>query len=90
MTRSLVDVLAHLVIAHGAREEMHGWELMRATGLAGPTVYRVLDRLEDAEWVTARWEDVNPEPGKPRRRFYRLSEKGLAEARPILLDHRNA
>lgn len=89
MTRSLVDVLAALVAADRRADEMHGWELMRATGLAGPTVYRVLDRLEDAEWITGRWEDVNPERGKPRRRFYRLSETGLAEARAILLDRRS-
>ena len=86
ITRNLVDVLAVLVQAHGCDEEMHGWELMRATRMAGPTVYRVLDRLEDAEWVTGRWEETNPDPSKPRRRFYRLSDKGLAEARTILLE----
>lgn len=81
-----MDVLAVLVQAHGCDEEMHGWQIMRATHMPGPTVYRVLDRLEDSGWVTTRWEDVNPDPSKPRRRFYRLSETGLAEARAILLD----
>jgi hypothetical protein len=41
-----------------------------------------LDGLEDAEWVTARWEDCNPDLSKPRRRFYRLTPTGLAQARP--------
>jgi DNA-binding PadR family transcriptional regulator len=89
ITRSLVDVLAVLVQAHGCDEERHGWELMRETHLAGPTVYRVLDRLEETGWITGRWEETNPDPSKPRRRFYRLSEKGLAEARTILLDRSN-
>lgn len=84
-----MDVLAVLVQAHGCDEEKHGWELMRATHLAGPTVYRVLDRLEGDGWVTARRENANPERGKPPRKFYRLSEKGLAEARTILLDRSN-
>jgi DNA-binding PadR family transcriptional regulator len=88
ITGPLLDVLEALLHAYQQDVEPHGWELMRTTKRAGPTVYRVLDRLEDAEWVTARWEDSNPDPSRPRRRFYRLSPTGLTQARTVLAQRR--
>jgi DNA-binding PadR family transcriptional regulator len=48
----------------------------------------VVDRLEDAGWVTGRWEHANPRPGKPPRRFYHLTGEGLASARELLAERR--
>jgi PadR family transcriptional regulator PadR len=53
-------------------------------GQSPPTVYRVLQRLCEAGWVECEWEAENPEPGKPRRRFYWLTEDGQAGARAVL------
>ncbi|WP_067452087.1 PadR family transcriptional regulator [Actinomadura macra] len=88
VTAPLLDVLEALLESHRQDAEVHGWQLMRTTRRAGPTVYRVLDRLEDSGWVTTRWEQVNPDPSRPRRRFYRLSPTGLAEAHRLLAEHR--
>lgn len=88
VTAPLLDVLEVLLDVHRQDAEVHGWQLMRTTRRAGPTVYRVLDRLEDSAWVTARWEQANPDPSRPRRRFYRLSPTGLAAARALLAERR--
>jgi DNA-binding PadR family transcriptional regulator len=90
ITQPLLDVTEVLVDAHKRGVELHGWAIMEATKRAGPTVYRILDKFEDAELVTARWEKENPTPGKPPRRFYKLSPTGLAQARQLLAEHRPA
>lgn len=61
---------------------------MKATKRSGPTVYGVLDRLEGIGWISGRWEEENPEPGKPRRRLYSITPTGVVGAREILHQRR--
>ncbi|MEU0077629.1 helix-turn-helix transcriptional regulator [Micromonospora tulbaghiae] len=63
--------------------ELHGWAIMKATGKSGPTIYKILERLAEAEWVTSRWE-TDTEPGKPRRRYHQLTGHGVTEARQLV------
>jgi DNA-binding PadR family transcriptional regulator len=72
----------------GRADDLHGWAIMKATKRSGPTVYGVLDRLEDAGWISGRWEDANPEPGKPRRRLYSITSTGVIGAQEILRERR--
>jgi PadR family transcriptional regulator, regulatory protein PadR len=88
VTNPLLDVLEVLLQAFDNRDDLHGWAIMKATKRSGPTVYGVLDRLEDAGWISGRWEDENPEPGKPRRRFYSITPTGVIGAREILRERR--
>jgi PadR family transcriptional regulator, regulatory protein PadR len=88
VTNPLLDVLEVLLQAFDSRDDVHGWAVMKATKRSGPTVYGVLDRLEDAGWISGRWEDENPEPGKPRRRFYSITPTGIIGAREILRERR--
>ncbi len=90
VTAPLLDVLEVLLDAHRRQFEVHGWNLMRTTHRAGPTIYRVLDRLEDAGWIEGHWEDTNPDPSEPRRRFYKLTPNGLAGAYDLLAARRPA
>jgi PadR family transcriptional regulator PadR len=90
ITEPLLDVLESLVIALREDSELHGWAIMKGVNRAGPTVYGVLDRLEDAGWITGRMEERNPHPGRPPRRFYRLTPDGIARAEQILADRRPA
>ena|ERR1051326_8084005 len=83
ITGPLVDVLEALLSADGY--ELHGWAIMKSTKRSGPTIYKILERLEKAEWVTAAWEELPPETNKPRRRFYKLTGQGAAEARAVLI-----
>jgi PadR family transcriptional regulator PadR len=90
VTGPLLDVLEIFLQALAHDEELHGWAIMKATKRAGPTVYGVLDRLEDAGWVTGRWEDQPSDANTPRRRLYRLSPTGTVAARKLLADRRPA
>jgi PadR family transcriptional regulator, regulatory protein PadR len=88
VTGPLLDVVEVFLHAFDDGTELHGWAIMKATKRSGPTVYGVLDRLEDAGWITGRWEDQHPEPSKPRRRFYLLTPSGAAAARSLLAERR--
>jgi DNA-binding PadR family transcriptional regulator len=80
VTRPLLAVLEALLEAEGF--ELHGWAIMKQTGRAGPTVYKILERLAAAGWLTARWDEVT-EPGRPRRRYYRLTDHGVKSVRTL-------
>jgi DNA-binding transcriptional MerR regulator/DNA-binding PadR family transcriptional regulator len=90
VTGPLLDVLEVFLQAFANDEELHGWAILKATKRAGPTVYGVLDRLEDAGWVTGRWEDQPPNANTPRRRLYRLTPGGVVAARDLLASRRPA
>jgi PadR family transcriptional regulator, regulatory protein PadR len=81
-------VSACLLRARGQGEAVHGWVLMKQTGRSGPTVYGVLDRMEDWGWIVGYWEDLGPESSRPRRRFYELTPEGLAGVRELLEERR--
>ena len=49
------------------------------------TLYPILFRLERAGWLGSRWEEIDPKAeGRPRRRFYRLTEDGKKLAKEAL------
>lgn len=56
----------------------YGLDLVARTGLPSGTVYPTLGRLKRSGLVTARWEDQRAaeREGRPRRRYYALSEEG--------------
>ncbi|MFI7307099.1 PadR family transcriptional regulator [Micromonospora aurantiaca] len=65
----------------------YGLDLMRLTGLPSGTLYPVLRRLQDAGWLAADWEDVDPvAAGRPARRYYRLTGEGIRSARLALAE----
>lgn len=88
VTGPLLDVLEVFLQATGDDAEVHGWAILKETKRTGPTVYGVLDRLEDAGWVIGRWETQNPHANKPRRRLYRLTPDGISAARALLKSRR--
>jgi PadR family transcriptional regulator, regulatory protein PadR len=89
ITQPLLDVLDVLLRAvDDDGLQLHGYAIMRLTKRSGPTVYGVLDRLEDANWVSGYWEREAAEPNKPRRRLYRLTPTGIAKAHELLAERR--
>jgi PadR family transcriptional regulator PadR len=88
VTSPLLDVLEVLVRADNDKAELHGWAIMKAAKRSGPTVYGVLDRLEDDGWITGQWEAQHPDSNKPRRRFYRLTAAGVTAAHDLLVARR--
>jgi PadR family transcriptional regulator, regulatory protein PadR len=66
--------------------EHYGLQLCEETGLPSGTVYPIVARLEQVGWVTSSWEDPleHIAEGRPRRRYYRLSDDGAEQARDAL------
>jgi DNA-binding transcriptional ArsR family regulator len=87
LTRQVAEVLEVLLDARVNNDnpderKLYGYELTERTGLSGPSVYRILDRLEDMHLVTAWWEPVTEDEdlGRPRRRYYVLNDDGIGMA----------
>ena len=52
-----------------------GYRICEEAGLGPGTVYPILERLEEAGWITGTWE--SSEPGdRPKRRTYQISDLG--------------
>ena len=67
------------------RAEMAGAELMRSARVSSGTLYPILLRFEKAGLLESRWEEEVPELlGRPRRRFYRMTQNGAQVARDAL------
>lgn len=83
ITTSVAHVLA--VLLDDPQAERYGLEIMRATGLPSGTLYPILTRLQEAGWLQADWEDIDPAAaGRPARRYYQLTAEGAAAARAEL------
>ncbi|MCX4231842.1 PadR family transcriptional regulator [Streptomyces ortus] len=65
---------------------LYGLELSKMTDLPNGTLFPLLERLRQAGWVERYWEqdDIAEEEGRPRRRFFRLTDKG-AQTAPLAL-----
>jgi PadR family transcriptional regulator, regulatory protein PadR len=60
----------------------YGYELMRLTGFPSGKLYPILARLQRAGWLTRETEDIDPAiAGRPARRLYQLTSKGIQAAR---------
>lgn len=86
MTTQLV---LRVLLADPARE-MYGLQVCAGAGLPSGTIHPILARLEHEHgWLTSRWEDIKPQDeGRPRRRYYRLTEDGAERARIALAEAR--
>lgn len=84
--------LEPIVLSCLERGEAHGFEILRRVTVAGcgdltlreGTLYPVLYRLERARKIVGRWEENPGGRRGPRRRVYRLADRGrrdLADAR---------
>ena len=84
MTLQTQLVLRALLAEPGA--ERYGLQLCAETGLPAGTIYPIVARLEQLGWVHSSWEDPDEHvaAGRPRRRYYRLTEEGAQQARDAL------
>jgi DNA-binding PadR family transcriptional regulator len=64
----------------------YGLQLCEETGLPSGTIYPIVARLEQLAWVVSSWEDPAEHvvQGRPRRRYYRLTDDGAEQARDAL------
>jgi PadR family transcriptional regulator, regulatory protein PadR len=88
VTEPTLDVLEVLLQAHSDARDVHGWEIKKAVHRSGPTVYGVIDRLEDAGLIEGYWEEQTPHDRTPRRRYYHLTGMGVETATSLLAQRR--
>jgi PadR family transcriptional regulator PadR len=75
VTAAVSKVLA--VFLEDPEADRYGLELMRTSGHPSGTLYPILLRLQNAGWVVAHWEEIDPvAAGRPARRYYRLTPDG--------------
>lgn len=86
VTDATLDVLEVLLRAHQDGRDIHGWEIKKAARRSGPTVYGVIDRLEDARLIEGHWEDQDSLDRGPRRRYYHLTGAGVAAASKLIAE----
>jgi PadR family transcriptional regulator PadR len=60
-----------------------GFSICRDADLGSGTVYPILDRLMERGWVRS-WDETEPHPGRPARRFYELTGTGRQQATSAL------
>ena|SRR5947209_9347972 len=60
----------------------YGYDLSRRTQLKSGTLYPILMRLAESEWLETKWEHAE-ENGKPRH-LYRLTAEGRRKTRAAL------
>lgn len=66
-------------------QEMYGLQISQTAELPSGTIHPILARFEACGWLQSRWEDIDPvQEGRPRRRYYRLSQDGAEHARNAL------
>ena len=81
LTRSTARTL--LAFLEAPRSWRYGYDLMKAADLSSGTLYPLLARLTEDDWLESRWEE-SEHHGKPPRQLYRLTATGRARAREAL------
>jgi PadR family transcriptional regulator PadR len=70
------------VFLEDTRQPRYGFELMRLTGQPSGTLYPLLAKFEDADWLAGGKEEIDPRTeGRPARHFYRITGAGALAAR---------
>ncbi|MEY4000546.1 MAG: hypothetical protein RLZZ626_901 [Actinomycetota bacterium] len=80
VTKTTVAVLKVLT---ATEVPVWGLEAVRQTGMQSGTVYPILERLQQAGWLTSQWE-VDNERNGPRRRYFELTPEGREGALEVI------
>lgn len=82
LTKPTIAVLEVLLTS---TEDSPAWGLSicRDADLGSGTVYPILDRLEQRGWVSS-WNEAEPHPGRPARRYYELTTAGRSMSKAAL------
>ncbi|HEY2178275.1 MAG TPA: helix-turn-helix transcriptional regulator [Caulobacteraceae bacterium] len=82
--RLTLETLRALRVIANSRDGVAGSQIAKIAKLSSGTLYPILFRLERAGWLTSRWETELPQAlGRPRRRIYSITGKGVANMRPV-------
>lgn len=81
LTRTTTRTL--LAFLEAPRSWRYGYDLMKVADLSSGTLYPLLARLTEDDWLESRWEESEL-PGRPPRQLYRLTATGRMRARNAL------
>ncbi|MEU6718005.1 helix-turn-helix transcriptional regulator [Nonomuraea sp. NPDC046802] len=70
-----VRLVLDALLAAQAEDPPWGYRICAETELGPGTVYPILERLEQAGWITGQWEADTPH-ARPARRLYTISDTG--------------
>ena len=83
LTPQTIAVLAQFIADPGRHQA--GIEIIRASGLRAGTAYPIMLRLERKGMLDSYWESTSPSfLGRPRRRYYMLTEAGRKFAESVV------
>ncbi|MBV1852037.1 PadR family transcriptional regulator [Catellatospora tritici] len=83
MTHTTQAVLAALL--EDPTAPRYGFDIAQYAGIATGSLYPILARLEALGVVESYWEQQEQQiEGRPRRRYYKLTEDGAVSARQAL------
>lgn len=69
--------------------ELHGYEVTRRTDVQAGTVYPILRRLARDGWLAVREEERGERTdARPLRLYYRITPRGVAEAKRLVGNRR--
>jgi PadR family transcriptional regulator, regulatory protein PadR len=64
-----------------------GYETSNRSGVRAGVLYPILTRMLNAGWLIDGWQDPNTiTKGRPRRRYYQLTETGRMELSALLAE----
>ncbi|MFG2895053.1 PadR family transcriptional regulator [Streptomyces sp. NPDC048248] len=89
MTMQVTPTVARLlrVFLEDPQAEHYGMQLMKQASLSSGSLYPILARLEKAEWIAGKTEDIDPQKeGRPARRYYTITGEGVRAARQELAE----
>jgi PadR family transcriptional regulator, regulatory protein PadR len=78
LTFPLAKLAADLLSA--SPDQLYALSISRRTGLVSGVIVPKLHAMETAGWLVSTWEEITSETvGRPRRRYYRVTERGYRE-----------
>lgn len=81
-THALVQVAIALMDDINGRH--WGYQLSQKSGVRSGVLYPILGRMMADGWLQDGWEEPTQIAGRPPRRYYQVTEKGLAELGAVL------
>src|SRR5262245_43168310 len=85
MGKGYLSFSAAAVLQAVANGYLYGFDIIDVTGMPGGTVYPALRRLDEAGYLSSKWEEpaVSQAAPRPARKYYELTRSGkeaLAES----------
>jgi PadR family transcriptional regulator PadR len=79
LTKATMAVLDVLASATADDDPVWGLRICERADIGPGTVYPILERLAEFGWIESWWES-GQHPGRPARRYYRLTGVGRTES----------